>query len=228
MVRVKFKVVWLLVGLSVALAIYRLSRGSHSLGERTVYTIGESFGYAVAPWVIGGIVALTRAAYARVRGKPTDIARSLAWATGIFLALMTGATFAGGDQGIDRQKVRDSALRVMGASVAPAGLAAYCDKYVARNPEILDAVEQWNKRNRAYMETTVKVMRWAGDLTSDERAQLDRAAMQTVKKMVESEEDRVSYCRALATALPTGAWDLDKIEGIASDLKTILSIKVAD
>jgi hypothetical protein len=144
----------------------------------------------------------------------------------LWVAAWLGVAVPAAQADDDKESLRNDALLLMGACVMPAGIAAYCNKYVEQNDRLIAAAVAWNKRNDAAMKRTLRVFNWAGGMSDADRQALDRAAFEAVKESVESEPDRAGYCRNVAEILETGQMDLDKSEGTAPAFRRIMAAEI--
>jgi hypothetical protein len=83
-------IIIVLIIVSVALMIFEAETTYNNLPGISKWP--AAFGAGFVPWVLGFIVAVIRAGYARLRQRAHDFTRSLLWGTGIFTVLMVGTT----------------------------------------------------------------------------------------------------------------------------------------
>jgi hypothetical protein len=122
---------------------------------------------------------------------------------------------------LDIQTVRDAAMQMMGASLFVPGLAAYCDKFVAPNAQLLDAAGKWTTRNTPLMKMIVKAVKRSGDTSAEEKSILDRFAFKLTKETVEAQPDPKEFCANLTGPVNDGTLDLDRREDLAGARKVI-------
>ncbi|MEO6306864.1 MAG: hypothetical protein ABIO96_12595 [Nitrospiraceae bacterium] len=90
--------------------------------------------------------------------------------------------------------------QIMGNSLAAPGVAAYCQKQVEANRSLLDAAQQWNRRNALIMKIALEALKPSGGISNDEKDLLDRSAFKWTKELVENKNDRKEFCRKLSLA----------------------------
>jgi hypothetical protein len=186
----------------------------------------HAFGYAFFPWLMGLIVALVREGYARIRRRRHDATRALLWATGAFAVLMIVATISTRAEEQKRESVRNDAMLLMGAGAWVPGIAAYCNKYVAPNRELLEAAAAWNKRHESELEQTIRAIKWAGGMSEEEKDLIDRMAFYLLKKEVEAQTDKAGYCQQMAQAFEQGVFDLEGKGDTAPALGRIMGLEI--
>lgn len=81
-----------------------------------------------------------------------------------------------------RKTLKDDALALMGAIVLVPGIAAYCNKHVARNEELIEAASRWNEKNASFMKRIIHVIESEGGLSKAEKEIFDKMAFLMVKK----------------------------------------------
>ncbi|MDP2332156.1 MAG: hypothetical protein Q8M19_15830 [Reyranella sp.] len=91
--------------------------------------------------------------------------------------------------GPSRSDEREAAVVLFKRSLYILGAAAYCDKRIGRNPELIEAAAAWNKRNIATMEQIIAVLKATGDLSKDEKDQLDKNGLVEVRTAMKSKTD---------------------------------------
>lgn len=136
--------------------------------------------------------------------------------------LTTAVTALAQSVSVDKQSIRNDALLLMGAGLSVPGFAAYCNKYVENNPALLKAAAEWNQRNWHIMEKTIQAIKWSGGLTNAEREYLDKLAFRLLKQEMEAEQDKASYCRAIASETDRRSLDLDKRTDTSSAARRIV------
>jgi hypothetical protein len=117
---------------------------------------------------------------------------------------------------------RGDALLLMWASSEIVGTVGYCEKYVEKNPQLLEAAKAWNDRHRLQLEHVVEVLKSSGSLTRKEKDDFDRAAGAKIKDKVEAQKDRVAYCRGLDDSIAAGQLDLKRRRDTAEALTRIM------
>lgn len=83
--------------------------------------------------------------------------------------------------GPSRYDEREASVTLFKRSLYIIGAAAYCEKRVAKNPELIEAAGMWNKRNMAIMERIVAVLKATGDLSKEEKDKLDKDGLVEVR-----------------------------------------------
>ena len=141
----------------------------------------------------------------------------------IVVSLFGGTRFSASASAQSQLSLRDAALRVMGGSLVAPGVAAYCEKYVEANPSLLDAAQQWNRRNASIMKRTVEALKLSGGISNEEKDILGRSAFKWTKKLVENNNDRKEFCRNAVTNINNGSLDIDKMEGLTEAYKLVSS-----
>ncbi len=214
----------LLLVISVVMMIYKSETSYQYLGAGAKWA--RSFGAGFAPWMLGLVVAAIKEAWARGRKQSHSFAKSTLWATGAFTVLLVVATVFGSARGQDRQALRDDAMLLMGVSVWVPGVAAYCNKYVEPNEQLLSAAKAWNQRHSKELETVVQVIKWTGRLSKIEKELIDRMAFKMLKQEVDAQQDRQNYCREIGQVLDRGILDLATREDTAPALRRIMALNL--
>ncbi len=209
---------------SVVVMIYKAETSYQHLAAATKWA--RSFGYGFSPWVIGLAVAAIKVGWARMRKRTHNFTRSLLWATGVFAVLMVVVTVTASVKEQDREAVRDDAMLLMGAGAGVSGVAAYCNKYVEPNQQLLSAAKAWNRRHKAQLQQLIRAIKWAGGLSKDEKDMIDRMAFAMLKKEVEAQPDKAGYCREMEQAIDQGILDLSRREDTAPALRRIMDLKL--
>ena len=93
---------------------------------------------------------------------------------------------------------------------------------IAKNPRLIEAAEQWNKRHWQFMERVVDIVERSGGLSAGEKDVIDRAGFALVEEEVESTSDKSVYCRELVEVIDNGTLDLTRREDTAAALKRIM------
>ena len=186
----------------------------------------QAFGYGFSPWLIGVVVAAIGEGYARIRRGTHDFTRALLWGTGVIAILMVAATVSTAATEQEREFVRDDAMLLMGAGAWVPGIAAYCNKYVEPNQQLLEAAAAWNERHDFELEQTIRAIKWAGGLNQEEKDLIDRLAFSLLKKEVEAQEDKPGYCQKVAQLIEDGSFDLERREDTAPVIRRILELDV--
>ena len=210
--------------ISVGLAVYKTNTQYAALEVASKYA--RSFGYGLAPWIIGLIVATIKMGIQRLRKRPHNFSASLSWATGVMVVIMVVSAITASVKDQDREAVRDDAMLLMGAGAWVPGVAAYCNKYVEPNQQLLSAAKAWNRRHKAQLQQVIRAIKWAGGLSKDEKDMIDRMAFAMLKKEVEAQPDKAGYCREMEQALDQGILDLSRREDTAPALRRIMDLKL--
>jgi hypothetical protein len=113
-------------------------------------------------------------------------------------------------------------LQLMGVSLLPAGIAAYCNKKVEPNQKLLEAAERWNARHLSVMENIVRALEEDGGLSENQKRVFDVRAYKTVEAMVESESDKGAFCSDIAGLMDRGMLDLERQPDTASAMSRIM------
>lgn len=124
----------------------------------------------------------------------------------------------------DMGVIRDSAMRMLGASLLVTGVAAYCDQSIEKNPLILNAAKQWNRRNALIMDGTVRALKHTGGVSNEEKTLLDHLAFKMTKQFVDGEGNQKQLCRTAVTSIENGSLDLDKRLDLAEAYRLISSL----
>lgn len=209
---------------SVVLMIYKAETSYQHLAAATKWA--RSFGYGFSPWVIGLTVAAIKEGWAQMRKRTHNFTRSLLWATGVFAVLMVVVTVTASVKEQNREAVRDDAMLLMGAGAGVSGVAAYCNKYVEPNQQLLSAAKAWNRRHKEQLQQVIRAIKWAGGLSKDEKDMINRMAFAMLKKEVEAQPDKAGYCREMEQALDQGILDLSRREDTAPALRRIMDLKL--
>ena len=114
----------------------------------------------------------------------------------------------------DRARYLDL-LQLMGAGLAVPGIAAYCEKFVMKNPALIDAAKRWNERHDEVLKFIVSEIKRTGDLSADKKRQLNVLAYKALMKEMEAIADKVGYCRDAAKGIDAGDLDFSKREDTA-------------
>jgi hypothetical protein len=117
-------------------------------------------------------------------------------------------------------------MLLMGAGAWVPGIAAYCNKYVEPNRQLLEAAAAWNKRHESELEQTIRAIKWAGGLNQEEKGLIGRMAFSLLKKEVEAQEDKPGYCQQVAQSIEDGSFDLKNREDTAPVIRRILELEV--
>lgn len=114
--------------------------------------------------------------------RPRNAMAALSAVPLILLALPTTA-------GPSRFDEREASLVLFKRSLYIIGAAAYCDKRIGKNPELIEAAAAWNKRNMPLMERTVAVLKATGDMSKDEKDKLDKDGLAEIRVAMKSKTD---------------------------------------
>lgn len=127
-------------------------------------------------------------------------------------------------EGVDARMrdVRVAALKLMGASLAVPGIAAYCQKLVEPNPQLIQAASNWNGRNHTLMLRILDAIRLTGGLSSIEKEAYDKEAYAGLIKGMEEERDKESFCREVPDIIASGQMDLDRRADLKGPLHLVL------
>jgi len=117
---------------------------------------------------------------------------------------------------------RDDALSLIMTVLFVPGVAAYCNKNVEANSELLDAARQWNERNRKFHLAIVATLEASGGLSAIQKDTLDKAALELVKQKIEEEQDKSSFCSDLVGIANSGQLDLDKMDDTKAPLARLM------
>jgi hypothetical protein len=80
-----------------------------------------------------------------------------------------------------RNDERSATISLFKRALFIVGASAYCDKYVEKNPKLIEITAGWNQRNKPEMERIVARLRATGDMTSSEKENLDKAGYKEVR-----------------------------------------------
>ena len=207
-----------LVLLSIGLAANKVLGQYAELAGSAKYL--RALGFALGPWMIGAVVAGLKAGVQRLRGRPTGFLSTLLWATGVVIVIL-GASAVLSSKAADRQTVRDDAMLLLGAAAWVPSVAAYCDKYVAKNPEIIEAAISWNKRHRPQLDRIILAVDRSGGLTKEEKQIINRVAFAALRNEVEGQGDKIAYCQDISSAIAGGTLDLDRRDDTAAALRRV-------
>jgi len=116
--------------------------------------------------------------------------------------------------------LKRAAIKLATESMLVPGMAAYCNKYVNRNDDLISAAASWNKTHLNILKRVVDVLKSEGGLSKKEKKTLDIAAFRAVKKIVEGSKDKVKFCASLARIVLSGRLDFNQ----RSKLKLLLEI----
>ena len=112
-------------------------------------------------------------------------------------------------------------LFLMGAGLAVPGMAAYCEKFIVKNPALIDAAQRWNQRHLKILEKVVSGIKEAGGLSADEKRRLDVAAYKSLSKEIEEESDKIGFCRDAARLIDAGVLDFQNRSDTAAALSRL-------
>ena len=213
-----------LFAVSVAMMIYKAESEYQNLAAVAKWS--RAFGYAAFPWLVGLLVGGLKEVWARLGKKTYSFSRSVLWGTGVSVSLIVVVAIFNFARTADKQRVRDDALLLMGASVAVPAIAAYCNKHVAPNEELVSAAKAWNERHHDQLSKIVQAIEWAGGLTKEEKDLIDRMGFLVLKNEMEAKDDKPGYCESTAHTLDQGNWDLSKREDTAQALQRIMRLEL--
>lgn len=184
--------------------------------------LAESVVYALLPWTVGLFCTLLKIIWDKVRAETPQFHWVLLISTTITFLLVGGWTLT--HPSATRQKVlHDDAIHLMGSGLFVPTMAGYCEKFVEPNPALIAAATDWNKRNAAFMDRIIETLKWTGGWTEDEKNGYDRGTVATIKRMVDSSEDRAAFCRSQIDILRDEKSDLDKNEVTAPLLRRVMN-----
>jgi hypothetical protein len=112
-------------------------------------------------------------------------------------------------------------LFLIGTSLAVPGIAAYCEKYIEKNPGLIAAAQRWNQRHQKVQELIIDGIKRAGGLSVEQKRKFDSEAFQLLKKEIEGERDKVAYCRDAARIIDAGDMDFSKRPDTAAALSRL-------
>lgn len=124
----------------------------------------------------------------------------------------------------DEGAIRDSAMRMLGASFLVPAVAVYCDQNIEKNPLLLNAAKQWNRRNALIMDGTVRALKHTGGVSNEEKTLLDHLAFKMTKQFVDSEGNQKQLCQTAVASIEDGSLDLDKRADLAEACRLISSL----
>lgn len=107
--------------------------------------------------------------------------------------------------GPSRLDERQAAIRLSSRSLNAVGVAAYCEKNIGKNPELMSAAIEWNQRNKAANERIVALILATGDLSRDEKDAIDKREFRVVQSTIKTKAD----CDRHRKALESGELDLE-------------------
>jgi hypothetical protein len=214
----------LLVALSIGLMIYKAETDYQQLAGANRWF--RSFGYGFSPWLLGLIVAAIREVWLRIRKQKKDFIGGVLWAAGAFSVLLLASAIYSSAKAQDRQSVRDDAMLLMGVGTWVPGIAAYCNKYVEPNEDLLSAAAAWNSRHKAELNKVVRTLEWTGGLSRDEKALLDKMSIAMLRREIDGQKDKAEYCRNIQKAMNQGMFDLWTFEQTASAIERIMSLEL--
>lgn len=208
-----------LIAVSTVLMIYKAETTYQHLeaGSKWARAFGNGFG----PWFFGLIVAGIKEVWARLRKRNHNFSGSLQWATGVLTVFIVLAAVLSSEKANANGQTRDDAMLLMGAATWVPGLAAYCNKYVEPNKDLLAAAQSWNQRHNADLKKIVSVVKATGGLTKDEKRAIDQLTMRMLKQEVDSQSDKQAYCKQVETALTQRLLDLEQREDTAQAIKRV-------
>ena len=120
----------------------------------------------------------------------------------------------------DKARLQDL-LFLMGSSLAVPGIAAYCERYIVKNPALMDAAQRWNQRHLKVQEFIVEEIKRAGGLSAEQKRQIDTRAFQLLRKEINEERDKVGYCRDAAHIIDSGEMDFSRRADTAAALSRL-------
>ena len=111
-------------------------------------------------------------------------------------------------------------LAVLKVAYYPVQVMAYCYKEVQQNAKFQTVAGSWLKRNQdllGQIEAKAKTERISNDL----RVQSDQETLDTIKKTVASQSDKIAYCGLITSVIDGGGFDLNVRDDLKAPLKRI-------
>jgi hypothetical protein len=111
-------------------------------------------------------------------------------------------------------------LAVLKVAYYPVQVMAYCYKEVQQNAKFQTVAGSWLKRNQdllGQIEAKAKTEKISNDL----RVQSDQETLDTIKKTVASQSDKIAYCGLITSVIDGGAFDLSVRDDLKAPLKRI-------
>jgi hypothetical protein len=115
------------------------------------------------------------------------------------------------------------AMRLLGARTYVASASNWCSLNIADDPDLTASVEAWTARNRPVNERAVQVIEAVGGLSPEQRAAMNRAGDQMIRKDIQSRPDPRAFCRALPEKLDSGIIDVEKRDDLRAPLQRVLA-----
>lgn len=109
-----------------------------------------------------------------------------------------------------KKALRMDALRLMGAGLKVPSIAAYCEKNVESNLDLMEAAKEWNKRHDELLKKAIRVIEWSGGMSAGERGLYDRFAYRLLKSEFEDQSSKAVHCRETLAAIKSGDMELEK------------------
>lgn len=118
------------------------------------------------------------------------------------------------------------AMRLLGARTYVASATNWCQLNVADDPALSASADAWNSRNRAVNERALQVIEAVGGLSPEQRAAMNRAGDQMIRKDIQSRPDPVAFCRTLSGKLDSGIIDVEKRDDLRGSLARVRAYKL--
>ena len=115
------------------------------------------------------------------------------------------------------------AMRLLGARTYVASATAWCSLNVADDPALSASAEAWATRNRAINDRAVQVIEAVGTLSPEQRAAMNRAGDQMIRKDIQSRPDPRAFCRTLPGKLDSGIIDVEKRDDLRAPLQRVMA-----
>lgn len=118
------------------------------------------------------------------------------------------------------------AMRLLGARTYVASATNWCQLNIADDPALSASAEAWNSRNRAVNERALHVIEAVGGLSAEQRAAMNRAGDQMIRKDIQSRPDPAAFCRTLPGKLDSGIIDVEKRDDLRGSLARVRAYKL--
>jgi hypothetical protein len=111
-------------------------------------------------------------------------------------------------------------LNVLKVAYYPVQVMAYCYKEVQQNAKYQTIGSSWLKRNQTLL-TQIEGKAKAENISNALRVQSDTETLETIKKTVASQMDKIAYCGLISSVIDGGAFDLNVRDDLKEPLKRI-------
>jgi len=125
--------------------------------------------------------------------------------------------------GSSRFDERQAAIRLSKRSLNAVGVAAYCEKRIGENPDMISAATKWNQRNKAANERIVALLQATGGLSKEEKDAIDKGGLREVQSTIKTKAD----CDRHRAALESGELELETGQSTKEDFQIVRHASLA-